>query len=222
MIVRSHLPWPLRWASAALTLGFSAALALWAFEVGKGIAGLERSPAGANVALLKERADRSQTEKELALAVANSAESLLKAERAAQDHLVQRLKSLEMENLALKADLGFYERLLPASGEDSVSIRGLRADPQSPGQLRFQLLMMQAGRNSAPFNGRLEIMLTGTTASGEPWSFPAPAAARSFQLKQHLRVDGWVDHPEGAVVKAMQVRVLSAAGAVKATQTVRL
>ena len=41
MIVRRHLPWPLRWAVLALGLGFSDALALWAFEFGKGIAGLD-------------------------------------------------------------------------------------------------------------------------------------------------------------------------------------
>lgn len=28
MIVRSHLPWPLRWAVVALMFGFSAALAM--------------------------------------------------------------------------------------------------------------------------------------------------------------------------------------------------
>ena len=32
MIVRSHLPWPLRWVVLAVAFGFSAALALWAFE----------------------------------------------------------------------------------------------------------------------------------------------------------------------------------------------
>ena len=42
MIVRSHLPWPLRWMAAALMLGLSAALGLWAFEFGKSIAGLDR------------------------------------------------------------------------------------------------------------------------------------------------------------------------------------
>ncbi|HMR70076.1 MAG TPA: hypothetical protein PKA84_07555, partial [Rubrivivax sp.] len=41
MIVRSHLPWPLRWMVLALALGFSAALAMWAFEAGKRIAGLD-------------------------------------------------------------------------------------------------------------------------------------------------------------------------------------
>ena len=41
MAVRSALPWPLRWIAGALMLGFSASIALWAFEFGKGIAGLD-------------------------------------------------------------------------------------------------------------------------------------------------------------------------------------
>ena len=41
LIEHSHLPWPLRWAALAVMLGFSAALALWAFEFGKDTAGLE-------------------------------------------------------------------------------------------------------------------------------------------------------------------------------------
>ena len=41
MAVRSALPWPLRWFLLALMLGFSAALALWAFEFGRSIAGLD-------------------------------------------------------------------------------------------------------------------------------------------------------------------------------------
>ncbi|MGA1733214.1 MAG: hypothetical protein ACO4AH_10435, partial [Burkholderiaceae bacterium] len=41
MAVRSALPWPLRWLAAALVLGFSAAIALWAFEQGKSLAGVD-------------------------------------------------------------------------------------------------------------------------------------------------------------------------------------
>ena len=41
MSVRSGLPWPVRWMLGAIVLGFSAAIALWAFEFGKGIAGLD-------------------------------------------------------------------------------------------------------------------------------------------------------------------------------------
>ena len=41
--IRSHMPWPLRWVVLAIAFGFSASLALWAFEFGKEIAGLERT-----------------------------------------------------------------------------------------------------------------------------------------------------------------------------------
>ena len=35
MAIRSAMPWPLRWAAAALVLGFCGAIGLWAFELGK-------------------------------------------------------------------------------------------------------------------------------------------------------------------------------------------
>ncbi len=43
MSVRSSLPWPLRWIAGALMLGFSGAIASWAFEFGKGITGTDTS-----------------------------------------------------------------------------------------------------------------------------------------------------------------------------------
>ena len=42
MAIRTSLPWPLRWAMGAMMLGFSAAIALWTFELGVSIAGLDR------------------------------------------------------------------------------------------------------------------------------------------------------------------------------------
>ena len=39
--VRSALPWPLRWAAVAIVLGLCAAMTLWAFDLGKRIAGLD-------------------------------------------------------------------------------------------------------------------------------------------------------------------------------------
>jgi hypothetical protein len=41
MAVRSALPWPFRWACWPGRSGFCAAIALWAFEFGKDIAGLD-------------------------------------------------------------------------------------------------------------------------------------------------------------------------------------
>ena len=63
MIVRSHLPWPLRWIVLALAFGFSAAIALWAFEFGKEIAGLERD-AKEELTQLRTEVQRLRDERE--------------------------------------------------------------------------------------------------------------------------------------------------------------
>lgn len=217
MIVRSHLPWPLRWAVAAVMLGFSAAIALWAFELGKDLAGLDRggkeevAHLRAELASLREQNDRAQ-------AIANTADSLLKAEKAAQEKLAEQLKQTEADNLALKADLGFFERLLPVAGAPGgLAVRGFQAERVTPGQLRYQLLVMQNGRPGAPFDGRYELTLTGLL-DGRPWTAGLPGGAQPLQVKQYARVEGRIDHPTGAVVKTVEVRVSNGTGAVMATQ----
>jgi multidrug efflux pump subunit AcrA (membrane-fusion protein) len=219
MIVRSHLPWPLRWVVLALAFGFSAALALWAFEFGKEIAGLERG-AKEELAQLKAEMKTMRDERERAQSIANTADSLLKAERTTQEKLNQQLRQAEAEVLALKADLGFFERLLPASGE-GLAVRALQAETLQPGQLRYQLLVMQSGKSPAEFKGRYELQLAGTL-EGKPWSFSPSTGPRALAVKQYARVEGLIDHPAPAVVKSVQVRVLDSSGGVRASQTVKL
>ena len=219
MIVRSHLPWPLRWAVVALTLGFSAALALWAFEFGKSIAGLDR-PSAAELGQLRVEVGRLRAEREKAVSVANTSESLLKAEKSVQDRLAQELKAAEADNMALRSDLGFFERLLPAGAAEGLIIRGLQAELQSPGHLRIQLLVMQAGKTLPEFKGRYEVMLTGLL-DGKPWSFSPPGGASLLQLKQYLRVETMVDYPPQGVVKTVSVRVTDLTGVLKAGLTVK-
>jgi hypothetical protein len=219
MIVRSHLPWPLRWVVLALAFGFSAALALWAFEFGKEIAGLERG-AKEELAQLKAEMKTMRDERERAQSIANTADSLLKAERTTQEKLNQQLRQAEAEVLALKADLGFFERLLPASGE-GLAVRALQAEALQPGQLRYQLLVMQSGKSPAEFKGRYELQLAGTL-EGKPWSFSPSTGPRALAVKQYARVEGLIDHPAPAVVKSVQVRVLDSSGGVRASQTVKL
>jgi hypothetical protein len=219
MIVRSHLPWPLRWAVAALVLGFSAALALWAFEFGKEIAGLDRS-AKEELAGLRAEVTRLHGDFERAQSVANTAESLLKAERTAQERLAQQVRQLEAERQALRADLGFFENLMPVSGE-GLQVRALQAEAIAPGQLRYQMLLMQPTKASPDFVGRYEVHLVGSQA-GKAWSQPPPGGAKPLQFKQYIRVEGTIDHPPEAVIKSVQVKVIDTQGAVRATQALRL
>lgn len=219
MIVRSHLPWPLRWALFALMLGFSAALSLWAFEFGRDIAGLDR---GDREALGRLRAELSGLRIDHAQArqVADTAESLLKTERAAQERLAQQVRQLEADKQALQADLGFYERLLPPSGA-GLQVRGLQAELKSPGQLHYQMVVVQHGKDRAEFVGRYELLLTGMR-EGRAWTQSTPAGPQILKIRQVTRVEGDVAYPEDAVLKTVQVRVMDAQGATKASQTVKL
>ena len=221
MIVRSHLPWPLRWAVAALMLGFSAALALWAFEVGKDISGLARGHDPQELARLREEVDLFRNERDKAQALGDAADSLLKSERVALERLAVQIKALEAENLALKDDLGFFEHLLPAGSDESLTVRGLQADMPAPGQMRFQLIVMQGGRRSPEFKGRYELTLSGSI-EGRPWTQATPGGARNLAFKHYRRVEGVIDVPPQAVIKAVQVRVTDASGAVRAQQSLKL
>jgi hypothetical protein len=219
VMVRSHLPWPLRWALAAVVLGFSAAIALWAFEFGREIAGLDRG-AKEELARLRAEVGRLSSENDHAKSLSNTADSLLRTERAAQERLAQQVRQLEDERQRLRQDLGFFERLLPADGE-GVQLRGLMAEPGGPGKLRYQMLVMQNGRNTTEVSGRYELLLTGQL-EGKPWTLALPEGTRPLTLKQYARVEGLVEHPLGAAIKSVQVRVIDAKGVVRATQTVRL
>jgi hypothetical protein len=223
MIVRSHLPWPLRWAAVALVLGFSAALALWAFEFGRELAGLDRS-AKEELAALRVEVMQLRAERDRSISTANTIDSLLRAERTAQEKLAAQVRALEADNLELKNNLGFYERLLPAAGGEGPTIRAFQADASTPGKLRYRLLLMQAaqaGRSAGDFNGRYEITLAGTL-DGAPWTLPHPGGVHALQLKQVLRVEGSIDHPAGAVIKTATVRILDGSGAVRAIQSAKV
>lgn len=218
MIVRRQLPWPVRWVVLALMLGFCTALALWAFEFGKEIAGLDRQ-SKAELRRLRDESDRLRDQRDKAQAIANTADSLLKAESAAREKLSQELRDAEADNLSLKADLGFFQRLLPASGAEGVTVRALQADEQAPGQLRYQVLFMQNGNAVGDFVGSYSVVLAGTL-NGKPWTWAAPQAAKALKLKQYLRVEGVVEHAKQAVVQTVQVKVSDPKGRVVATQTV--
>lgn len=220
MAVRSAMPWPLRWAVVAIVLGFCGAIGLWAFELGKGIAGLDT---GAKEELLRLRADmvKLREERDQAQSVLNTSGSLMTAERAAQGRLASQIKTLEAENRALRDDLGFFEKLIPSTGSEGVAIRGLQAEVLPAGnQLKWQVLVIQPVKNAPEFKGKLELSMSGTVA-GKPWMAQLPEGAALLQFRQYRRMEGIVDLPANAVVKSVSAKVLEGAST-RAMQTLSL
>lgn len=217
--VRNAMPWPIRWLVLAVVFGFCAAVALWAFEFGKSIAGLD-SVSRDELLQLRAEVARLQSQSQEQQNGAHTAESLLVAERSAKESLMAQVRQLEADNRTLREDLGFFEKLIPAAKTEGVAIRSLQAEVLGGMQLRWQVLVIQAARNTVEFKGRLELVLSGTQ-DGKPWSQSFPAQGQPLQVTQYRRLEGVIDLPPNAVVKTATARVLEGA-TVRAAQTVVL
>lgn len=219
MAIRSAMPWPLRWAMGAVMLGFSAAIALWTFEMGVSIAGLDKA-AKQELVKLREEVAELRAERDKSQSIANISGSLLTAEKAAQEKMASQIRSLESENRLLRDDLGFFEKLLPAGGVDSAVIRGLQAEKLSDMQLKWQVLVIQPVKNAPVFNGKLELTFTGTLA-GKPWTSGLVGGAQTLQFKQYRRVEGVLDLPPLAVVKTITAKLIEGT-ATRSVQAIQL
>lgn len=217
--VRSALPWPFRWLLGAVVLGFSAALALWAFEFGQDIAGLDRH-SKRDLAALRSEVTTLRADLVRAQSVADTSESLLTAEKAAQAQLTQMIRQLEADNRSLRTELGFFEQLIPSNGSEALSIRSLQVDRLSDSQLKWQALMIQAAKNAPDFKGVIEIQFTGLL-EGQPWTMDHAQAPQAVTVQRYLRMEGVVDVPPLAVVQTVTARVLQGS-AVRAVHTVKL
>ena len=219
MILRSRLAWPLRWVIAALALGLCAALAVWAFEFGKGVAGVD-GDSKAELAQLRSQMNELRAQRDRAQSLADVADSLIKAERAANERLAQDMRALEDRKQALDADLRFFERLLPTDGQP-LQLRALLAETLAPGQVRYQMLVMQPGKDAREFSGRYDITLVGTLAS-KSWTMTLPNGPLPLKLRQYTRVEGVADYPREAVIKRVQAQLTDLKGVVQATESVTL
>ncbi len=226
MAVHTALPWPFRWAFIAIVFGFCAAIALWAFEFGKDIAGLDGdSKQQVHQLRLENEALHTQVSKltdshNKAQSIANTASTLLTTEKVAQEKLVNVNQQLETENLRLKNDLGFFEQLIPASNGPALSIRGLQAELHKTGELKWQVLVIQAVKNAPEFNGKLELTFTGMQ-NGKPWSESPPGATLALQFKQYGRLQGIYQPPAQVQVKGVTAKVIEG-NVSKAVQSVKL
>jgi outer membrane murein-binding lipoprotein Lpp len=224
MAVRSAMPWPLRWAVAAIMLGFCAAIALWAFEFGRDIAGLENGGQAdmqqlrAQVEALKTDLDKAHEQRDQAQSIANTAGTLVAAEKASSERVSAQVKHLEAENRRLRDDLGFFEKLIPADSTDAVAIRGLQAETVDNGKIRWQVLVIQSKKNAPELVGKLEIMLTGLS-NGKPWT--GSVSTMPLKIMQYGRLEGSLDIPAQVTVKGLTAKVVDGS-TVRAGQSIKL
>ena len=219
MSVRSALPWPFRWAMLALVFGFCAALAVWAFDFGKMIAGIE-GPSDERAIRLRIDLEKAEKERDEALLIANTSQTLLTAGRATQQQLIAQNKQLEQEILSLRDDLGFFEKLIPMGGVEGIAVRGLQAEVEGATRLKWRVLLIQSQKTATQFQGSLEFQLAGLL-NGKPWQMAATEQEVDIAFSQFGRFQGFLDLPPHVVVKNVSVRVMEGSK-LRASESVKL
>ncbi|QDL55981.1 hypothetical protein EXZ61_18355 [Rhodoferax aquaticus] len=226
MSVRSAMPWPFRWAVWAIVMGFCAAIGLWAFEFGKNIAGLEKGSRAELLALREQVLDLqaalsvAEKARDQAQSIANTAGTLVTAEKSSQERLVAQVKQLEADNRALRGDLGFFEKLIPVTGVDGVSIRGLQAELIGGSTVKWQVLVIQANKNAPEFGGRMDVSFSGLL-NGKPWSASLVDGPQAIKIRQYGRAEGQFELPPQVILKGVTAKLMDGA-TVRATQSIKL
>ena len=235
VLVRTHVPWYLRWLGLALMLAFSAALAAWMYDAGRRFAGFDRSEVVQELSAVRAERDKLRGELERLQALANAADSKVAIERTAQQKLAQQIKGLEQENARVREELALFESMLSSESANvaPLSILRFKVEPDVlPGEFHYRVLLVASGaRRGRDFQGRLELVV-GLTEDGRsamitvpgPGESDAPASS-PFRLsfKHFQRVDGIFRVSPKAKVGSVQLRVYETGSAEpKVTQSVTL
>lgn len=227
MTIKRQMPWPLMALLWAVVLGGGAALAVWTYELGRtnlpGFAG----DASEQIATLSEQVKKLSAENERLLGSTGASQNELKIAQAAQAQLATQVKNLEAENNRQKEDLAFFDNLLPTNlGAPGITIQRFKAELAGPRQVRYRVLVMQGGNSTIQFAGNLQLSVTIWQAGKSsiinfPESNSTDLARYKLAFKYYQRVEGVLNVPEGATIKAVAVRVLDR-GQVRAQQSVDL
>lgn len=229
MTIKTHLPWPLRVVFLGLVMGLGLAVAMWTYELGRNLTGLGKNVNYQQFVSMQTELEKMNAERDKLSALADAAESQLTIERSAQKQLAAQVLGLEAENIKLKEDLAFFEKLLPVQANVSgLTIRQLNAEIIGVNQLKYRLLVMQGGKAANDFVGNLQLVVTVVNGGKSAMmTFPDgninDTGRDKFKLKfrHYQRVEGMLTLPPGASIKAVQVRVLEK-GQVRAQQSVNL
>ncbi len=225
--VRTSLPWPLRALLGFLAAALAAAAGVAIYEYGRDFAGPDRRQLAAQVDQLTLQLRDAVAERDRGTALTNAYEGELKVQRAAQEQLLQQVRSLEDETTRLKEDLAFYDSLLPAAKSDKgIVIRSFRLQPEDDSsRMHFRLLIQQSGKADHDFVGSVTMEVRYTQRSGsltylmpEPDAPPERSKAFDLSFRHYQRLEGSFTLPTGALPRSVLVRVL-AAGETQTQQT---
>ena len=235
LLVRTHIPWYLRWLGIAVLLAFSAALAAWMYDAGRRYAGFDRGEMAQELTAARSELGKMGDELLRLRAIANATDSKVSMERAAQHKLAQQGRALGEDNAQLREELAIFESMLASgtAGAAPLSVLRLKVEADTlPGEFRYRVLLLVSGpRRGREFQGRLELLVKLTengrsaiiTIPGQEGQGEADSSTFRLAFKHFQRVEGTFRVAPKAKVVSVQVRVFEAGSAEpKVTRSVTL
>ena len=204
-------PLALRVLGVLVMLVLAGLLAWWGVDLGRRLFGASHGELSVEQRLALAQADltRITLERDQLLAAGDSKAAAGKQTAQTDD----QIKSLEVENSKLVADLALAESLIPAEKPGTpLTIRGLQAELTAPDQLHYVLVLTRGEKKSKPqFSGQLQLALT-VQQDGKTMVLQFPEAPDDPQYKvvvqRYQRLDGVKPLPAGVTVSAVQVKLL--------------
>ncbi|WP_404990649.1 DUF6776 family protein [Cupriavidus pauculus] len=229
-IVRVRRPWRI-WLGTAVALVLVGTLGgMLAYKAGLAMA----TPRAGDTELLaahtvlRQQLAEVSAERDSFRQSANTAEAQLQMARAAHERMAEQVKSAEAEVAQLKEDLGFFESLLPATGDTTgIHVRSFRValDETQPRAMHYRLLVMQGGSRAfvqqAEFKGELQFTILANRR-GKPLTLVLPqsgdAPLPGIRLTHYQRIEGDLAIPQDAEIRAVSVSIVQN-GQTRATQS---
>ncbi|WP_295998637.1 DUF6776 family protein [Rugamonas sp.] len=206
--VRQQRPLALRLLGVLVTLALLGLLLVWGIDLGRRLLGASHGELSVEQQLAAAQAEltRLTLERDQLLAAADG-------KSGADQHVESRIKSQQLENSQLMADLALLDTLIPAEKPNTpLAIRGAQADLLTPTQLHYAIVLARGANKAKPqFSGRLQLeLMVEKDGKNSLLELPRQADDAAFQLivQQTLRRGGEIELPPGATAKVLQVRVL--------------
>jgi len=214
--IRTHVPWYVRWAGTALMMGVAAAIAWWLVDNSYRITGFNREEAEQQITKLSDDNQRLRRELDAARSSLTERERQMQIEKASQSELAKNVVQLQEENSGLKEDLGFLRNIMSSgSVPEGLSIQNLKVEPEAkPNEFRYRLLLVQGGQRKTDFKGKIQLVArVAQNGAISTLNFPEDAALKQpggdLEFRYYHKVEGRFTIPEGALLKSVQLRVLS-------------
>lgn len=223
LLVRTHIPWPLRMVAVGVLVGAGLLLGQWVFETGLHIAGFEKGRAQEQMTQMRSRLALLERENLELKGEKFRIAQQIEIEQATHKDLAKSLQSIQEENVTLREDNAFFRNLLSSDqGPGPISIYHfkLERNPLLAGEYRYRLLLLKSGKREQEFVGSVQFLVTGEQAGKKvsvmqpdtaalPGAKPKPPAI-NVSFKYYQRLEGVFQLPAGLTPKNVQVRVFEA------------